>query len=206
MTRLILCAGMMRSGGTWLFNAAKMICAQAGRSAYGVWIHDFDAAASAAADDTIVKIHSADDALAAKAGAIFTCHRDLRDVAISLQAMQWIHGDPAKLGLLAQTVEEYEYWAPRAALDFRYDAIVEQPADCIARIAGVLNVSVDPQRIADALDAIALPTKPGYDRETLLHPNHRHDGRPGRWRGQLDERVLIAIETRFGDWLRAKGY
>ena len=76
---LILCAGIPRSGSTWLYNAARMLASHPARGdhpVYGAWIEHYDPSNPARVH--VVKVHEPDEKLAWRASAVLTSRRDLR--------------------------------------------------------------------------------------------------------------------------------
>ncbi len=207
--RLVLAAGMQRSGSTWLYNAARLILSRQEPQVYGCWVDDFDPARSDITPVTIVKIHSIDLGWAERADVILTCHRDLRDVAASMRDMGWADDDNAvKRVTNARTC--HEFWSKRADADLAYSLIRERPTDAIVSIAETLEtrVSADQARqIAEAIDALsAREPESRYDSVTLLHRQHRRHGARDRWKDSLDPELAQRIADENISWMIKRGY
>ena len=82
---IYVCAGMYRSGSTWLHNAVRLILARAGAPGLAAgWIANKDFLLTH--ETSVVKVHAFEEDLAGREGAIvLTSHRDLRDIMASLQ-------------------------------------------------------------------------------------------------------------------------
>lgn len=207
--QLILCAGMPRSGSTWLYNALRSLLSLGRRKFYACWIEDFVPANVGDADTVLLKVHHPDPPLALRADSVFSSHRDVRDVAASGVSMGWA-SDVGSIVQFARTaVACHSFWAERAELDVSYEDIVNEPGKTIHGIASRLNIEIDDERldqIVSELSAAEGPREGSYDPVTLMHPNHRNDGRPQRWRNTLSEPVRAAIEAEYKNWLLGRGY
>lgn len=192
---MFISAGMPRSGSTWLFNVARLLLERQEPITSG-WIDDLE---QPLPKRVLVKVHMPNDALG---GTILTCHRDLRDVAASVQAMGWAEGR-ALLDWVMNARLAYDYWSARAALDLSYERIIGEPEASGRALAAALGVPFE----IGVLEAADLPSPTDHrDPITNLHPNHRNDGRAGRWRDQLDPELARAIGAQHQRWLRAHNY
>lgn len=209
---IVLAAGIPRSGSTWLYNVARLLLASRFGSAYACWIDDLDETALAAADAAVVKLHEPCDALADRATVVMTTHRDLRDIAVSLRSLNGAEFDDAQMiASAAHARALHDHWSSRAKLDLAYRDIATSPASQVRRVGEALGLMVDEddaREIVDAVDELPSPTdrRLKHDPTSLLHVNHRTDGRPGRWRGELSDETAEAITSAGIDWLRRRGY
>lgn len=206
-----VCAGIPRSGSTWLYNAMRLVMQARHAPVYSTWIGDRDRALESEASATLIKIHTRNDQLADEADIILTCHRDPRDIIASMMSMGWIGERYTVEFRLRFCREAHEYWSPRSAIDFAYTEIVEEDEQCLRRIADALGVALDEAEISDI--AVALRETPNnrqadakHDPEFLTHVNHRNDGRDGRWRDQLPPAVIQSILSEHRDWIEGLGY
>jgi hypothetical protein len=208
--RLILVAGMIRSGSTWLYNAARLILIYESHDVYGCWIDDLDENKAGVAGNVLVKIHAMNDAIASKADIILTCHRDLRDVALSIQDIGWASDDSKVVDQVGYARACHDYWLPKAALNISYEYICGHPIDALRKIAKVIGCHLSERQLADVATELSNmkidSTKNGYDLANLLHPNHKSNGTPGRWRKDMNVSLFNEIESRHGDWLGRYGY
>jgi hypothetical protein len=208
-TQLILCAGMPRSGSTWLYNSLRSLLSAARKNFYACWIEDFDPTKVCATDIALLKVHHPDPALALRADAVFSSYRDVRDVAASAVSMGWAIDTASTLQFARTAVNCHRFWARSAEIDVGYEDIVNEPVKTLLALADCLEFEIDEKRIVEIaaeLNRAKAPLEGRYDPVTLLHANHRNDGRSQRWRDTLTDPVRIAIEQQFGDWLSAHGY
>lgn len=209
---IYLCAGMYRSGSTWMYNAVRVTLSHAGVPGLTAgWIAEWERLVDSR--NAVIKVHSFDARLASMAGVILVSHRDLRDMAASLHRKCQNKFFAARL---SETVRDYMKWAERAAYDLRYERLLTGKLQELKKIASALKL---PARILQRLDYAAIckevdaekftPERAGagsYDARNLLHANHITDGRHGTWLGCLSDEIVADIETRFRSWMLAKGY
>ena len=197
---------MARSGSTWLYNALRLISERMlPGSTYACWVEDFKLEEAHGAANVVVKVHSPDELLRPVAWRIFTSGRDLRDIAAS--ALDIGFTDAGNLmDFLTANVQAHRFWGTRAQLDVAYDDIVGAPEALLARLGELLEVRLDGTQITELrwiLGHFRQPPKgSGYDKKTLMHPQHCSDGRVGAWRERLDPVLAREIECRLGDELR----
>jgi hypothetical protein len=211
--RVIVAAGMSRSGSTWQFNALRLLLESSGESVYSFWIDDWDSEKARPARILLVKIHQISPALAQAAWCCFTCHRDLRDVAMSSADLAQADGYEVDVVALTREIREaHEFWARQSALDAPYARIVTDPESVLERMAAWLGIpitEVEAQRLCQTLTALSdgdVPPGNSHNPLTLLHQQHFFDGRPGRYRGALDDAVEQRIREENGAWLSEHGY
>ena len=213
--KLIVVAGMGRSGSTWLFNAVRLLHLQRRQPVYGYWIGDFDIKRFVLSrpDNGIVllKTHGFHPVIARHAALVFYSIRDLRDLLASRKRM-WNHDFETLMQSLAVELEETApAWEARAAYTMRYETMVEDPASVLEDLALILGLS--PQLIGEVqahLEALAYEN-PGAKTdsrhlENLLHATHVTDGRPGSWPATLSPAEGARVVLRFGDWLARHHY
>jgi hypothetical protein len=204
-SRIILSAGMPRSGSTWLFNAARLLLRRAeGDGLSSGWVEDWPTLPPGRT--LLLKVHDFDAPLARRADVVLYSYRDVRDVLASSKRK---FGTPPSVEAARRLLEQDCEWRKAARLVMRYESMLADPAAVVKELAEVLQVrDVDPAAVAEevrGLDAREPPSG-GYDRETLLHPGHITDGRHGSWEGWLDADLLRRIQEQCGDWLTANGY
>jgi hypothetical protein len=198
---IILSAGLPRSGSTWLFNALRLLMVEDGKPFKSGWCDDLDLTSQ---EDLLVKVHGVRVDLAERASFIATCHRDLRDIAQSLLGMGWCKEENI-VGLIGNIRRDHEYWSPISKVNFNYKDIISDPERCLIELSGAIQIKTDIRSTLKKIMDLAVPDT--YDKEgTLLHPGHRQDGRPGRWREQLPEDLANQIEMENRDWLVRFGY
>jgi hypothetical protein len=175
---------------------------------YGCWVDDYDA--SHAGTFHVVKIHKCNDYLAGRARTIFTCHRDIRDIAASAWLRGWVKTEDDALGFVESAVAFHSYWVRQGALDLAYNTIRDTPLLAIKQIAARLGSSfqVDLPSILSQIDNLpmAIPSERQYDPVTLFHDRHKMNGGSGYFPEILPPTLTVQIESRFETWLRTYGF
>jgi hypothetical protein len=208
--RLVLSAGIPRSGSTWLYNAVRLLLSAGGHEGLeAAWIEDYDPESPAALH--LVKLHEPAPALLEKSSLVLTSRRDLRDIACSVRRMDWAKSDEDLLAFLEGVVAQHLYWAAAAAHETVYEAMVADRLAEMARIAKALGLSPDQQVLGEVAQHIdRLEHDPGsgdtYDKLSLLHHAHRGGGGVSAYPKELSADLARRIEDQFGDWLSAQGY
>jgi len=209
---IYVCAGMYRSGSTWLYNAVRLILQCAGTPDLAAGLIS-DRKKLLAHANTVIKVHGFDTGLISPGSIVLTSHRDLRDVAASLVRK---FGSEAPLASLRETVDHHAKWTRVAAFDLRYEDLLKDEKGQVERVAGALRL---PAAALAGLDYAALAHEIGrekfdakrstaerYDAVNLLHDGHVTDGRHGSWSGTLSAAEIRAIEREFWPWLTKRGY
>jgi len=173
----VLVASAPRSGGTWLFNATRLILGSQGGEVHGAWCNDYNH--DHPADYHVVKAHETRQVMF-EPSAILTTHREIFERMASLIRMGWLKNTPsAILSGYHDQKRLYDAWKDRSSLEIEYATIVDAPAEAIKAIANVLNMDLSDQQavdIADQVRNIETPKEGSYDRVTLLHKAHRDGG------------------------------
>lgn len=207
MRRLILSAGMQRSGSTWLFNALRLIMLRAGVKDVGSgWVGDYQTFEHH--DTVIVKLHSFDAGAVNAASLVVYSYRDVRDAVASLKRAfnEEPHVDVAR-ALIRQDRE----WRRHASFVMRYEDLIESPEPIVAALAAHVGVEgVDTGELAAELAGLSYQASRArhgvYDLDNLLHPGHVTDGRHGSWGDALSPELVHEIEQSCAGWLSENGY
>jgi len=195
---ITLVASAPRSGGTWAFNAARLVLGAAGRPVHGAWVSDYDP--EDPAPFHLVKAHDADQ-VAFEPDLVITTYRDLAERLASLIRLGWLANTAEAIRASARGQEAiYQYWHAQTDLEIPYADIVGAPDKAIASLAALLGVDLDAahvKSIADELAALKAPeTKPGaYDPVTLLHPRHRNTESATAVDAEEIRRILTALDN-----------
>ena len=180
---VIVCAGLPRSGSTWLYNAARLTLEHVGLGpVYGAWVDDYDPAGDrgAAARAHLVKVHDFATDLAGRAEVVIASVRDLPAIAASMRRMGFVKSDDELEQGIAGAIDAFEAWAGVAGYVMRYETMTaDRPAEVI--------------RLAAA-----------YDPVSLLHP--RHVSTPDDAQASVAPDVIEAINARFADWRARHDY
>jgi len=205
---------MYRSGSTWLFNAVRLILFRANvPGLVAGWIADKDSLLTH--ENSVIKVHSFDEDLAARNGTIvLTSHRDLRDIVASLDRK---FKTGFALALLRETLESHTQWSKVAKLDLHYEDLLVDRVLQVKKVAEVLQLpgsilgqlpydsllaEIDFERFSETRKHSLLP----HDLTNLLHDGHITDGRHGSWKGYVPAAIVQDIEDEFRPWLEARGY
>lgn len=204
-SRIILSAGMPRSGSTWLFNAARLLLQSHDTPSSG-WIGDW--ATLPRRPLMLVKIHEHDPFLARHAHGILYSYRDIRDALASGKRK---FGIEPTLELARHWLASDRRWRAQATFTLRYESMLTDPESTVRALARSLRLAPDDAKFIlpqlHQVDYQPDRARPGsYDRETLLHPGHITDGRHGSWRGWLSPALVRQIEDECHDWLVENGY
>ena len=206
-----VCAGIARSGSTWLYNAMRVLLLRRYPGLCAGWVGDLEESDTTTAPAVLVKLHEPDETFLGAGRIILTCHRDLRDIAASVQSMGWARDEAELLHYVANARTAHEFWLPHAAADLSYAEIIDTPREALRRVADAVSVPVPAATIEDlAAGLAAIPNNRAagtpHDPEYLTHSNHRNDGRAGRWRDTLPAHLAREIAERHHDWLARMGY
>ena len=207
----MLCAGIPRSGSTWLYNAARLLLAKQFGEAnvHGAWIEQYDASNPAAWH--VVKVHEPDESLAWRANVVLTSRRDLRDIAASAWNRGWISDETSAMTFVDSVIRQHQFWQQRCAFEMVYERMRIDPAGELCRVAAALSISIDPAAAAGivrAIDALGHDdaSERDFDPANLLHKKHIMDGRVGYHSETLPADLLARINDRAATWLAAGGY
>lgn len=192
---IVLAAGMARTGSTWLYNVLRYAYLNAGRTVYGCYADDYRPETKA--DVHVVKVHNYDDELRRRADLIFTCWRDLRDVAASAVRKRWVTGAPEDLVPYLRRIlaMQYDAWEPHSDFEAMYPMIADVPLLAVARL--LVRLDLD-RRFAEPvladLDKLGRIVQPGVNEETQLWPDHITDGGVGTYARTLSQEAIRAVE------------
>lgn len=205
--KLVLCAGVPRSGSTWVFNAARLILEPHG-PVEGRWIEDLDtkSASDAGTDATrLVKLHEFDAELAARADAVLTSRRNLVEIGASAWRLGWVDTDASLLAFLEGVIWKHAQWRGVSGYELAYETLRSDPEREVIRIADALGLPVGAARASEIIERINTQRYEGpegtYDPQTLLHPNHVSKGN-----NRLNGDQEAMIRSRFESWLTEHGY
>ncbi len=207
-----LCAGMVRSGSTWLFNTVRMILTHAE-------VPDFvsgyapDREKLLQHQNALMKYHLYRTDLKEHANVILTSHRDPRDVAASAVRQ---FKEEVPLHQLEVWITAYLRWAQVADYDLRYEDLLVDRLGEVRKIARVLRLPPDVvdrlpyEKILECVEGEKFGHRasegPDHDAVNLLHKGHITDGRHGSWEGTLSPAYVAEIERKFRGWMSLHGY
>jgi hypothetical protein len=211
--RVIVAAGMPRSGSTWQFNALRLLLEASGQDTYSFWIEDWDSQKARHAQTLLVKIHEMSPMLAWASWRCFTCHRDLRDIAVSAADLAQVDGYQVDIvPLMQENRKAHEFWCRQSVLDIPYQRIVDDPGAVLKELAASIDIpigEVELQRLGQSLASLSdgdVPSGHQHNPVTLLHQKHFFVGTSGRYRGVLDDATEQRIIGENGAWMSEHGY
>lgn len=207
--RLILCAGMKRSGTTWLYNVLRYCYLNAGMSVYA----DFDDAyqSQCAADVHVLKIHEYRKDRRQAADLVFTSIRDLRDAVASQVRRKMIPNEPQACANCAERMMllEYQPWQQHSDYEMRYEEMIRDPVGTVQDISNRLGLQFAREAaegVASDVEKLTRIRLARRDSVTQLWPGHITDGRAHSFGETITPESIAAIEAVAREWLREKGY
>ena len=207
MKKLIVTAGMPRSGSTWLYNAVRLLLEYTGKLDIGAgWISDFNSFKNH--DVVILKIHYFEPVIANNATMILYSYRDIRDALASFKRK---FGNEPSIEQARKFIHNDKIWREKASFIMKYEDMIaaqEKTLEEIARFSGIIHA--DLKQVIRDINAMTYEKgekrNDVYNMENLLHKNHITDGRHGSWDGYVPEDLITQIESEFKDWLQFNGY
>jgi len=207
MAKFIICAGMHRSGSTWLYNVVRYCFMNAGCRTYGDYAKKYNA--SIPADVHVLKLHPFKQHYCDRAEHIFTTVRDLRDIVASMIRFNITRPTPRDVAHCTEKLinREYAAWAPYSSLETRYEDMTRDRPAAIAAILRVLDLpDVDPVEVHRDVEKLTMMALPDLDRSTQLWPRHLTNGRTGSYAETLSPELVKVVENIGGSWLTEHGY
>ncbi len=174
--KIILVAGVPRSGSTWLFNAVRRLLETSGMEPHAAWFSDWNRSNSSPTH--LVKVHSPED-VDFQPDLVLTTFRPTQDCLASLVRMGWLKSDAEAIrNRWVSHKRLHEYWKQRSSLETSYQEIICLPKIALTRIATLLGIPLDCseyERIAEELKGMKAPVEGAkYNPTTLMHPGHRN--------------------------------
>lgn len=205
----IICAGMHRSGSTWLFNVLRYIYLEQGYSIYSCFANnDYDPCKDA--DIHIVKTHAMKKSLIPNTNYILTTCRDLRDIAASAVRRELVEDSIDQIIRYIDNVvtKEYTPWKDISTFEMKYEDMHSNKLGMISKIAKAIYMPMtEPAKVLEKVESLKLPEKKGdFDEATQLHYNHITNGTPRSYHTTLPNSTIHTIEVKHGIWLKNKGY
>ena len=207
--KLILSAGMPRSGSTWMYNTIRILILNQyihkEDFTYG-WIEDIDKLPPSKI--RLIKIHNHEENIVNKSDIIFYSYRDIRDaIASSFRKF----GTKPSIKLASQFIEQHFKWEKISNYTMRYETMLKDKEKIVMEIANVLNIkSCSPQKIINQIENMNYNSNGKkneiYNMDNLFHRDHITDGRHGSWRDTLSESFIKEIENKYSSWLNDYGY
>lgn len=207
MKKLIVTAGMPRSGSTWLYNAVRLLLEYTGKLDIGSgWISDFNSFKDH--DVVILKIHYFEPVIANNATTILYSYRDIRDALASFKRK---FGNEPSIEQARKLIHNDKKWREKASFIMKYEDMIAAQEKTLEKIAGFLGITnANPIQIIQDINNMTYEKgekrNDVYNMENLLHKNHITDGRHGSWDGYVQKELITQIENELKDWLQFNGY
>lgn len=223
---LVICCGMPRAASTLQYQIVCELIVRAGRGKRPTEVPPPMTPEMTAGPDPIhvAKTHLPDPAIESRLNHKFTryvyIYRDVRDAISSLILKD---GDLEDDDIARQVQQRmitpfYHFTARHNVLVSRYETVIQSIPGEIRRIARFIGIDIDPARAEAIAYTVDLKTQRRYledrdwpegqtvDPRTLLHKNHIHDAKPGKFRGVLTPAQLNEVERIARPWLTSRGY
>lgn len=204
----IICAGMHRSGSTWMYNAVRQIYLNQGYNVYGCFANKYDFENKT--DIHVLKVHEYKESVIKTVNYFLLSYRDVRDIAASAIRRNLISENIDEILAYTDNVikREYEPWKKLARYEMRYEQMYQSKIDMVSEIAKAINMPIqDATKIKNDIESLKPPsTQEDFDEENQLHCNHITNGIPGSYITTLSKEMIAAIENRHGKWLKDKEY
>lgn len=202
--RLVVCAGMHRSGSTWLYNAVRLILASQMLPVYATFVSNYrKSGCSDGRPIHVVKTHRYYRDIQEAAECVFTTRRDLRDLAASAVRMGLCPS--TRSGVIEYLTrvldEDYIPWVQFSDFEMPYETMMADQERMIGILAAFMGFSVNEVAVREQIDRLT-----HEDPETLLAPGHITKGTPGSFPETLPEDCILAVETAFQRWQEQHGY
>jgi hypothetical protein len=202
-SRLILSAGMPRSGSTLLFNVIRLILESAhGKTGIAhCWVEDLDKPVES--DISLIKMHTPSASHYILSEAAFYSYRDIRTALVSYQKK-------FNMQITKQLIDswiEHFYLANREkALMFSYESLQGIDEALIARVADRLRSQVIERDILEQIPQPGSHRGEGYSTATLLHSKHSTHTTAEEWKTYLEPSNIDYLHTKHAKWFRDAGY
>lgn len=222
MIKLIVCAGMPRSGSTIQYRIVKEILKNKNNLIDLGWIDKQDLNEiiynKINQDKTIlVKIHEYNPIfkkLNSKCDIkVITSFRDIRDVFVSLMAFKKVgFEDVFSKYAFNKIISDFKKWQEfHSVYVGKYEEFYSELKREIDNISIFLNITID-NPLKEKIYLSVVNTKvnslssPQYDPNTLLHSNHINDGSARQWKSKLTKIQIGIIQNIAKKWLIQNGY
>lgn len=167
-SRLILVAGIKRSGSTWMYNAVRLILKHAGKPHYATNRRNYDS--SRKEPYHVLKIHKFSPEFADAAWKIFTSFRQIDEIKDSFKAFR---GRELSDVDMSQMINDLLRYQAKSCYLLDYPDINNNPYDAVSQMAESLEVNVPLEPVLAELADLSPPMDRDFDDQTLLFRNHR---------------------------------
>jgi hypothetical protein len=199
--KVILSAGMHRSGSTWLFNVLRTIFLSRRKKVYSCFANKYDGGKKE--NIHIIKIHTFSQKFYDLSDYVFITKRDIRDIAASAIRRNLIENNlQSVLNYIHIVIEkEHTYWAGKYNLEIVYERISRHKLKYLKLISQILQENINVKKVCKDVDKIKPKKK--FDSVTQLHPDHITNG---HYKKTLSKKVIDSINQKYEWWLKENGY
>lgn len=203
-TRIILSAGMPRSGSTWLFNAVRLLLLKANFTITAKWIDDFIESDLSNADVVLIKLHDFNLDWVDQADFVVYSYRDIRDALASIERK---FGHTPTLELANDLIDIDYKWKKVTNFVMRYESLDSKKESILNELAKQLGLHFNKKDFTDIQNELdnmkysdSKYINERYNLINLLHVNHITHGGYGTWKGQVDDCLISEIEQHCLQW------
>ena len=207
MKQLILSAGMLRSGSTWLYNAMRILLSTDEEIDLGAgWIQDIQEFRHH--DTVLVKLHGYEPRLASNSRFTAYSYRDLRDVIASMKRK---FDSPPSIATARQLLVADAKWRDTSQFIMKYEDMISAPHVIAEKLGvamgltGITGAEISREITALTYDS-SESTNSVYNSQNLLHKGHITHGKHGSWTEDLEPGFVSELESEFSGWLVENGY
>lgn len=210
-SKLIIAAGMPRSGSTWLYNAARLLISSIPSMSkdfsFG-WVGDIDNIPKT--KFMLVKMHDYDSRLVEASSCVLYSYRDIRDAVAS--SYRKFRRTPT-IEVADQFIAQYGKWENVAHYVMRYESMLTDKENIIEDLKNILLLEkneIDNTEIVRTIETLNYQNSGNkneiYHTTNLYHRDHITDGRHGSWKDTLDISLVKEIEKKYKSWLIKNQY
>ncbi len=207
--RLILAAGMRRSGSTWLYNVARLLLLRHTPDPSDVsagWIDDLCDKERKLIN--LWKLHPYDQEVVNQAQTVLYCYRDIRDVIASLQRK---FGIKPTIDVATELLTEFDRWVACADVVLKFEHMLTHQEESIVAVAHALGIRDADKHWVEAAGSNLEFDSDGaknerYNMENLYHRDHFTHGGTKTWSGQIPDEIIGSIEREHETWFVQHGY
>lgn len=214
-SRLIICAGMPRSGSTWLFNAVRLLLKRSHEQVYGAWIEDFNfwkfMREGKRGSALVLKVHSKNSVLEKHSDTVLYSIRDLRDAIPSSMRMWKWDIERAMKSYKNQIAVNFPAWSAASSYTMRYEEMLKSPEKILHDLSLALNVkNYNRAAILNALKEMNYYSTENrndvHNLDNLYHKGHITREPGAEKSDETRTRYAKLVETEFSDWLKENNY
>lgn len=212
-SKLIITAGMPRSGSTLLFNMVRLAVlaepkSQKEERLSSGWISEILEMPDASA--YLVKTHRLSRLMTMKSNSIFYSYRDVRDALVS--NYRKFDKSPS-IEIVREWIRQYSIAKSKSVKMLKYEDMIKDLRSQIIEISNTLSKELSDETINSLVyelnsmaDRSSLDGEKRFSSDTLLHKNHITGTRSGEWQTLFDKELINDIHKEFDWWFSENQY